>query len=105
MSSIVRPVLIVVLGTIFDIGFRGNTKFDERFTGSKRVMKHFNSQMPCQLTYLITEVDKHLQKNYEFFKVGPDLQENYGVAGRTGVNMYTDMYVVQKYEFYILVCK
>ena len=26
--------------------------------------------MPCQVTFNIIEADKHLQKNYDFYKVG-----------------------------------
>lgn len=52
------------------MNFRGNVRFDERHhPAGKKTMKCFNSQMPCQLTFLITEADKHLQRNYDFFKV------------------------------------
>ena len=61
---------ILLTGTIFEVTFRGNVRFDERYQpASKRPMKCFNSQIPCQLVFFITEADKHLQKNYDFFKV------------------------------------
>ena len=57
-------------GQVFEINFRGNIKFDEGFhPPGKRILMHYNCQLSCQCHFTITEMDKHLQKSYDFYKV------------------------------------